>query len=91
MIFLGHDTCILLGGDVDLSEGMFFEEKLELAPIVISSALVLGVFEGMHRDSSGFVSWDNLGNEEAIAHIFAVIFDGIGEIEPLHPFEDLPG
>ena len=56
MIFLGHDTCILLGGDVDLSEGMFFEEKLELAPIVISSALVLGVFEGMHRDPSGFVS-----------------------------------
>ncbi len=56
---------------------MFFEEEFQLSPIVISSVLIVGVFEGVHGDFAGFVSGDNLTDEKAITHVFSVVFDRV--------------
>lgn len=77
---MGHHEIVLFWSDIDLSERIFFKEELQLSPIILPSTLILAIFEGMHGYFTGLVSADDLGDQESIAHIFSVIFDGIGEI-----------
>lgn len=62
-----------------------------MIPIVLSTSVVLSVFECMHGYPTRLIARDDFCDEEAVAHIFPVIFDGIGEIKPLHPLEDFSG
>ncbi len=59
-VVVGLDFGVVLRRDFDAFEGVFFKEEFELGPIVISSVLVVGVFEGMHGDFSGFISGNDL-------------------------------
>jgi hypothetical protein len=82
---------ILLEPNIHISDRIFLEEQLKLSPIVISPSLILTVLKCMHGYLARFISRDDLCDKIAIAHIFAIVLDGVGEVEALHPFEDLPG
>lgn len=44
----------------------------------------------MHRNPAGLIPGDDFPNEKAIGHILPVVFDRVGQIEPLHPLNDIP-
>ena len=88
---MAEDEIVLIAGNFYFSEGILFEEELQLTPVVVSSCMVLSVFEGMHGNSSGLVSGNDFGYEEAITHIFAIVFDRVGEVESLHPLQNFSG
>lgn len=64
---------------------MLAKEEMKLAPIIVPASGIVGVLEGVHGDASWFVARDDFCDEEAVAHIFAIILDGVGEIKSLHP------
>ena len=45
----------------------------------------------MHGDPSRLVPGDDLCYEEAVAHVLAIVLDGVGKVEALHPLEYLSG
>ena len=45
----------------------------------------------MHGDFAGFISGNDLTYQKSVAHVFAVVFDGVGEVESLHPLDDVSG
>ncbi len=90
-VLIGFDFGVIFGRDLDVFEGVFFEEEFELVPIVVSSVLVVGIFEGVHGDFTGFVAGDDFSDEEAVGHVFSVVFDGVGQIEALHPLDNISG
>lgn len=90
-ILLLHNHRVFFCPNFDISYGILFEEELELSPVVIPAGCVLGVLEGVHWDLARFISRYYLGYQETVAHVLAVVLDGVGEIEPLHPFQDLAG
>lgn len=61
-VVVGFDFGIILRGDLNSSESMFFEKELKLVPIVIFSVLVGWVLEGVHGDFTWLISWDDLAD-----------------------------
>lgn len=89
VVAAAHDRRVLLGSDGDLAEGLLAEEEVQLAPVVIPACGVVAVLEGVHGDAAGLVARDDFCDEEAVAHVLAVVLDGVGEVEALHPLEHL--
>jgi len=84
-----HDCGVLLGCDPHFPQRILPEEEVQLAPVIVPARCVLRVLEGVHGDAAGLVPGNNFCDEEAVAHVLAVVLDGVGEVEPLHPLEHL--